>query len=140
MRDLVINPRLTIPATQLELQYARSSGPGGQNVQKVNSKATLKWQILENPLIDPAWSRRVATAYRSRINSEGQLVLHSQLHRDQGRNVADVLAKLREILLTCEHPPKSRKRTKPTHGSQLRRLEGKRLLAEKKRHRGQSHE
>jgi ribosome-associated protein len=62
------------------------------------------------------------------------------LHRDQGRNTADVLTKLREILLTCEHPPKPRKRTKPTYGSQLRRLESKRRQAEKKKHRNPAHD
>lgn len=133
MEDLVINPRVTIPATQLDIQYARSSGPGGQNVNKLNTKATLKWQIRDNPILPQAWRDRVIHRYKNRLNNEGELVIHSERYRIQRRNAEDCLKKLQELLLSCQAAPKERIETKPTQGSRRRRLEQKNRLSEKKR-------
>ena len=79
------------------------------------------------------WRRRFIARHSNRINREGQLVLHSERYRDQGRNLADVRQKLVNMLLECQSPPKARKATRPTFGSKQRRLEQKRRQSEKKR-------
>ncbi|MEM9588468.1 MAG: alternative ribosome rescue aminoacyl-tRNA hydrolase ArfB, partial [Planctomycetota bacterium] len=117
MSDLYINARLTIPASQLHVSFARSGGPGGQNVNKVNSKVTLKFAPRDCRGLDSGWLRRVETRFGNRINRGGQLVLHSEKYRDQVRNLADVRQKLCDMLLQTQAPPKARKPTRPTAGS-----------------------
>ncbi|TWU34226.1 alternative ribosome rescue aminoacyl-tRNA hydrolase ArfB [Novipirellula artificiosorum] len=135
MSDLFINSRLTIPAAEITLTSARSSGPGGQNVNKVNSKVTLRWSPACCGDFDGGWRRRFVARYQNRINRDGELILHSEKYRDRGRNVADVRKKLADMLLECQSPPKPRKATKPTRGSQLRRLDHKRQNSQKKQNR-----
>ncbi|MEZ6090430.1 MAG: alternative ribosome rescue aminoacyl-tRNA hydrolase ArfB [Pirellulaceae bacterium] len=136
MNDLILNSRTIIPAGQLSVTHARSSGPGGQNVNKVNSKVTLAWRVIDNDILDPSWTQRVRVRHGNRINQSGALVLTSQQYREQHRNLNDCLGKLRTLLLECQHPPKRRKPTKPSLGSKLRRLESKRQLSSKKQSRG----
>lgn len=134
MSDLYVNPRLTIPEDDIKISFARSSGPGGQNVNKVNSKVTLRWSP-GNSRIDPGWRRRFETRYGNRINRDGELVLHSDKYRDQVRNRIDVKSKLVEMLLDCQAAPKARIETRPSRGSQRRRLDAKRRRSEKKQSR-----
>lgn len=138
MEDLYVSRRLTIPASQLQASYARSGGPGGQNVNKVNTKVTLRWQIRDNPLIPDAWRQRLIARYGGRINNEGEMVLHSERYRVQHRNLEDCRQKLRDLLLDCQTPPRKRLATRPTKGSKSRRLDAKRRQGEKKRSRGRS--
>lgn len=135
MSDLFVNSRLTIPDRELTVTAARSSGPGGQNVNKVNSKVTLRWSPEASSQMDAAWQRRFLARYGNRVNRDGQLVLHSDQYRDQIRNLADVRSKLVSMLLECQAAPKARKKTRPTKGSQKRRLKQKRQHAEKKQRR-----
>ncbi len=135
MTDLHVNRRLTIPDRELTVLTSRSSGPGGQNVNKVNTKTTLKWNPSACELMDPAWRRRFLARHGNRINREGEIVLHSDRYRDQGRNLADVRNKLVAMLLECQAPPKVRKATRPTKGSQRRRLEQKQRQSQKKERR-----
>lgn len=132
MEDLYVNHRLTIPADQLRASYSRSSGPGGQNVNKVNSRVTLRWQIDDQPLLPRDWHSRIKARLANRINREGELVVHSDQYRDQPRNLADCRQRLIQWLLQCAAPPITRKKTRPTRASQLRRIEDKRRQASKK--------
>lgn len=132
MSDLFINPRLTIAGGELDVTASRSGGPGGQNVNKVCSKVTLRWSPDACPHLDPGWRQRLKSRYGNRINRDGQIVLHSQRYRDQVRNLADVRGKLAAMLLECEIPAKSRKPTRPTRGSQRRRLDSKKQVSQKK--------
>jgi ribosome-associated protein len=136
MEDLFISRRLTIPASEIDTTFARSSGPGGQNVNKVNSKVTLRWKIRDNPQMPEGWRERTIVRYGNRINNEGQLVIHSQRYRAQPQNLEDCRQKLRELLLDCQLPPTKRLKTRPTLGSKKRRLEQKSRQGEKKRLRG----
>ena len=135
MAELYVNSRLTIAEKEISISAARSSGPGGQNVNKVNSKVTLRWSPKRCEMLDVAWCRRFVTRYGNRINRDGELVLHSEQYRDQGRNLADVRQKLASMLLECQSPPKPRKATRPTRGSQRRRLEQKSRQSQKKQNR-----
>lgn len=139
MADLYVNKRLTIAEKEIGITTARSSGPGGQNVNKVNSKVTLHWSPSACEAFDPAWRRRFVSRYGNRINREGKLVLHSEKYRDQGRNLADVRQKLVTLLLDCQDAPTPRKATKPSRSSQRRRMDQKTRTGEKKRSRGSSY-
>ena len=134
--DLYINPRLTLAAGELEISQARSSGPGGQNVNKVNSKVTLRWSPMKCERLDEGWRRRLLSRHANRITREGDLVLQSDRYRDRLRNLADVRQRLAEMLLECQAPAQKRRPTRPTLGSKKRRLKAKRQQSEKKSGRG----
>src|SRR5262245_57705749 len=106
---LEVNSRITIPETEFDFTYARSSGPGGQNVNKVNSKATLHWHVVGSPSLPEDIRARFLQHYPRRINRDGYLVLSSERFRDQARNAADCLNKLRDLLLAVATPPKPRR-------------------------------
>lgn len=132
---LVVNDKLSIPLREFRFTFARSSGPGGQNVNKLNTKATLRWSVTDSPDLPAGVRARFLARYRRRITSEGELVLTSQRFRDQGRNVADCLAKLREMLNEVAVAPKRRKKTKPSRASKERRLREKQRKSDKKQNR-----
>ena len=136
--DLVVDATLTIDGSQLRYSASRSSGPGGQNVNKVNSKVTLKWSPDRCEALDEAWRRRFINAYGTRINRDGDLVLQCDEHRDWSKNLSAIRERLGDMLMAVRHPPKKRKKTRPTLGSKRRRLEAKRQQSQKKRDRGTS--
>lgn len=129
---LEVNSRIQIPEDEFEFSYSRSSGPGGQNVNKVNSKALLRWPVTVSPSLPEEIRSRFMERYRSRLTEAGDILVTSQRYRDQGRNVDDCLEKLREMILAVATRPKTRKATKPSRASRRRRLEGKRQVSEKK--------
>ena len=131
--ELYVSERLTIPSSDLQWSASRSGGPGGQNVNKVNSKVTLKFNIRDCKQLDAGWRHRVMQRHGGRVNQEGELVLQSEVTRDQSRNLADARARLTGLLLECQFAPKTRRKTKPTLGSKRRRMEKKRQTGEKKR-------
>jgi ribosome-associated protein len=122
---LVVTPQIRIPQKEFEITLSRSAGPGGQNVNKVNSKATLRWAVLHSPSLPEAVCRRLVARYRRRVTSEGDLLVTSQRYRDAPRNVADCLEKLRKMIAEVALPPRFRRPTRPTRGSVERRLRGK---------------
>jgi ribosome-associated protein len=130
---LEVNRRIRIPLRELSFSFARSSGAGGQNVNKVNTKATLRWSVADSPSLPEDVRERFLARYRRRITREGDLVLTSQRFRDQGRNVADCVEKLRALLLEVATAPRRRRPTRPTRASRERRLQQKRGTGERKR-------
>jgi len=132
---LVVNPQLKIPLREFQFTFARSSGPGGQNVNKLNTKATLRWAVLRTQNLPEPVRRRLLAKYRRRVSSEGDLLITSQRFRDAGRNVADCLEKLRGMLAEVAVAPKPRKPTKPTRAAIRRRLEQKRQQSRRKQSR-----
>jgi len=132
---LAINDRLKIPLKEFRFTFARSSGPGGQNVNKLNTKALLRWAVMQSPSLPEPVLRRLLSRHRRRITSEGDLLVSSQRFRDAGRNVADCLQKLRLMLAEAAVVPRPRKPIKPTRASARRRLDLKRRQSQKKRQR-----
>ncbi|HJN10682.1 MAG: alternative ribosome rescue aminoacyl-tRNA hydrolase ArfB [Pirellulaceae bacterium] len=133
---LVVNHRIAVPLKEFNFTYSRSSGPGGQNVNKVNTKVTLHWSVSSSSSVPEDVRERFVEKFRRRINNKGQLVVVSQRFRDQGRNVGDCLAKLREMLSNVAIAPKARKATRPSRASRERRLQAKQRTSDKKRGRG----
>jgi ribosome-associated protein len=123
---------VTLPLAELRFQFARSSGPGGQNVNKVESKAILQWDVGASRALPAALLARFRTRYARRIGADGVLTLASQRHRSRERNVADCLAKLGAMLEAVATPPKPRRATRPTRASRERRLAAKRHASRRK--------
>lgn len=121
-----------IPRDELHFQYSRSSGPGGQNVNKVSSKAQLKWNARETTRLPERVKERFLSQYASRLTNEGEVVIASQLTRDQRSNHEDCLTKLREMIMAVWSAPKKRRPTKPSKGSKERRLKAKQSTSQKK--------
>ena len=132
---LDVSPRIRICCGEFTWGVARSSGPGGQNVNKVNSKVMLRWPLLTSAGLPPDVRDRFVAAYRRRMTIEGDLVLTSERFRDQPKNVNDCLEKLRELLLAVAVAPKPRRVSKPTKASKRRRVADKRLRTEVKQRR-----
>jgi len=130
--DLIISPRVSILAGEFEWSFARSSGPGGQNVNKVNSKAILRWRPMDSPSLPDDVRQRFLTRFGSKLTEDGDLVIASDEYRDQPKNIAASLEKLREMIRLVLVSPRKRKATKPSLGSKRRRLEGKQRQSEKK--------
>ena len=123
---------MRIPDAELRLSFARSSGPGGQNVNKVSSKAVLHFDVLTTPSLPPDVKQRFLKRYQGRVTNAGEVVIHSEEFRDQPRNIQACHEKLRQMVLTVLRPPKKRKATKPTKGSKVRRLKEKKKRSDVK--------
>lgn len=130
-----IDDRHHIPDDEMTWTFARSGGPGGQNVNKVNSRAILHWRVAGNTSLDPHVRARLVALERNRITAEGELVIQSQTHRTQERNREACLERLAEMVRRAAFVPKTRRPTKPTRGSQQRRLEAKKARSHLKQQR-----
>ncbi|MGV2340062.1 MAG UNVERIFIED_CONTAM: aminoacyl-tRNA hydrolase [Planctomycetaceae bacterium] len=123
---------IVIPETEFTFSYARSGGPGGQNVNKVCSKAILSWDIGASAALPPAVRDRFLKKYARRISKEGVLQITSQRFRDQGRNAAACRARLFELIAEVEAAPVLRKATRPSSGARQRRLADKKQQSARK--------
>lgn len=129
---LVVSERIRVPMNEFQFTYARSQGPGGQNVNKVNTKAMLRWPVTQNESLPTDVRTRFLDRYKRRITADGDFIITSQRYRDQGRNVTDCLDKLRQLIADVAKPPTPRKATKPTRGSKVRRRKAKEVQSRKK--------
>ena len=125
MADLHVNDRITIPAGELRVSFARSGGPGGQNVNKVASKVQLRWTPATStalPEADRAW---LLDKLASKLTSDGDLIVTSDLTRDQGRNRVDAESKLADVVAAALVRPKKRRATRPSKAAKARRIDEK---------------
>lgn len=137
-RMLPIHDGLAIPDDELEVSFARSSGAGGQNVNKVNSKAQLRFAVARSPSLPDGVRQRFLSRYQSRITTEGEILLTCDRHRDQAKNLEECRERLRQLILAVLFPPKPRRPTRRTRGSVERRLRAKAQQGARKRERGRS--
>jgi ribosome-associated protein len=138
LRDLrLAGGTITIPATALEWQFARSAGPGGQHVNRTSSKAMLRFGVRGSPHLPEPVRARLVRQQRTQLTTGGDLVITSQRHRERPRNIADCLAKLSAIIERAAIEPKVRRRTKKPRAAVARRLDTKRRRGETKRGRRQ---
>lgn len=131
--SLSLVPEIPLPLREISFSFARSSGPGGQNVNKVNSKAILAWPVAQSNLVSAGVKSRFLASFATKVNSEGVLILTSDRFRDQQKNIADVCEKLKAMLSAVALPPKIRRATRPTRGSVEKRLRTKQANSDKKR-------
>jgi ribosome-associated protein len=127
-----ITASVAIPDDELTWTFARSGGPGGQNVNKVSSKAILRWKLAANTSLPLAAKIRLQATQRRRITAEGDLLIQGQRFRDQARNIEDCRQRLREMVEEALRAPKARRPTKPSRAAKQRRLTDKRQKSQRK--------
>ena len=120
---------LLIPASDLSYAAVRSSGPGGQNVNKVSSKIELRFDLEGTAALQPSVKARLRALAGKRLDADGWLIVISQKTRDQARNREDARDKLAELIRLALVVPKLRRPTRPTRGSQRRRRDDKQRRA-----------
>ena len=125
-RHIRITARVSIPADELAFQFSRSSGPGGQHVNKASTQVELTFDVAASPSLGEADRRRVLAALRPYLSGKGVLRLTCQSTRSQSRNRAEVVERFQALLRRALHVPKPRKPTRPTRASRERRLAAKR--------------
>ncbi|HEY8162453.1 MAG TPA: alternative ribosome rescue aminoacyl-tRNA hydrolase ArfB [Methylocystis sp.] len=123
-----VTPSISLDDSEISMEFLRASGPGGQNVQKVESAVRLRFDVRRSPNLTEAVKMRLERLAGSRLTKEGEIVIEAQRHRTQERNRADALERLVDLIReAAAPPPPPRRKTKPTLGSKIRRLEGKKL-------------
>ena len=132
---LEVNDRIQIPLSEFEFVFSRASGPGGQNVNKVSSRAQLRWRVSDSSALPEDVADRFGRLNRRRINADGVFQISSQRYRDQPRNKADCLEKLAVLLEEASRKPRQRKRTRIPRRARERRLADKKKRSQAKQRR-----
>lgn len=130
--------RIKIPFSELSFTFSRGGGPGGQNVNKVNTRVTLHWCYQLTQSCGPAVLERFSKKY-ARFVVADEIQITSQEHRTQKANLDDCVAKLHQMLNEVARPPKVRKATRPKYSAVQKRLETKKKDGDKKRLRKKDH-
>ena len=122
---LPITATLSLDPAELTIGFIRSSGPGGQNVNKVSTAAQLRFDLRGSPSLPEGLKTRAARLAGSRLTTEGVIVISADRYRTQALNRDDAIERLLELLREAAVPPKPRRATRPTLASKQRRLDGK---------------
>jgi ribosome-associated protein len=130
---LRITPALAIPDDELSVHFARSGGPGGQNVNKVATKCELRFALARSRVLDAGVKARLCARYPAHVTEAGEFRVASDRTRSQAQNRADAEAKLVGMVRSVLAPPKPRKQTRVPRAERRRRLEKKRRRGETKR-------
>jgi ribosome-associated protein len=132
MKDLAVNDQLIIPAAELQVAFARSGGPGGQNVNKVESKVELRWNPAQSAVLGDADRDWLLERLAGRLTQAGDLLVTSTRTRDQAKNRDDAMTKMGAIVRAALERPKPRKRRQPSRAAKERRIQEKKRRAEVK--------
>ncbi|HEX4243598.1 MAG TPA: alternative ribosome rescue aminoacyl-tRNA hydrolase ArfB [Steroidobacteraceae bacterium] len=135
---IVIAPDLVIPDDELEWRFVRSSGPGGQNVNKVSSAAQLKFLLARSTRLAPGVKARLARLAGRRLTEDGDLLLKAMSERSQEQNRRAAEERLGALIRAALVEPKVRRKTRPTRASKERRIDSKKRRGVAKRQRGRA--
>ncbi len=130
---LKINDKITIPEKYIRIVFVRSGGPGGQNVNKVNTQAKLVFDLDKCSLIDQYVRQKLIQLAGARYTNRGTIIISSEKHRSQFQNRNDCLERLRRMVIEASIPEKIRKKTRPTRTSKLKRLQNKKYRSQVKK-------
>ncbi|TFB11526.1 aminoacyl-tRNA hydrolase [Candidatus Marinimicrobia bacterium MT.SAG.2] len=133
---LEINSDITIKTAEIRFDFVRSSGPGGQNVNKVASAVQLRFDIRNSTSIPDEIKPRLIKLAGKRVNSEAVLLIDARTSRSQSQNRAEALERLKSLILKAIHKPKPRRKTRPTAASKEKQLRSKKIRGNLKRLRG----
>jgi ribosome-associated protein len=136
MAPIHVADGVVVPSAALSFRAVRSSGPGGQNVNKVASKVELRVQVDRIEGLSPDARLRLLKAAARRLDADGRLLVTSQRTREQGRNLEDAREKVRALVAAALRAPRRRRRTRPTIAARERRLQEKKQAGQRKRNRG----
>ncbi len=129
-------PEVEVPAGELEISYVRSSGPGGQNVNKTSTKAVVRWNVRASAALRDDVRARFLARFASRVTAAGDILVTSDRYRDQPRNLDDCVAKLAGMLAEVAAAPRRRRPTRPGRAARERRIAAKKTRASIKSLRG----
>ncbi len=135
-----VTANIAISESEIREQFIRSSGPGGQNVNKVASAVQLRFSVSQSPSLSEDVKQRLLKLAGRRINTEGILIIEAKRHRTQTQNRDDAMGRLISLIKRASESPKPRVKTRPTRASTERRLETKRQRSKIKRLRGEKPE
>ncbi|MEX0776402.1 MAG: alternative ribosome rescue aminoacyl-tRNA hydrolase ArfB [Phycisphaeraceae bacterium] len=135
MAMIRVTPTISLNDDEVRIDFVRSSGPGGQNVNKLSTAAQLRFDVVQSPSLSASVKRRLIALAGSRMTQAGELVIDARRSRSQTANRDDAIARLVELIARAAVPPKPRRKTKPTRGSRLRRLESKKQRGQAKEQR-----
>jgi ribosome-associated protein len=132
---LEITPQLAIDENELDFDFVRSSGPGGQNVNKVATAVQLRFDLVHSPSLPESVRQRAMQLASNRLTNDGVLIITASSERSQLRNREQAVEQLVDLLRRAAKPPKIRRKTKPSAAAKRKRLEKKRRRSETKRNR-----
>ncbi len=131
-----VTPDISLSPQEIKFEFIRSSGPGGQNVNKVATAVQLRFDLHSSPSLPPEVKRRLRKLAGKKVSVDGILVIQASRFKSQDQNRQDAVERLRRLILQATVKPKRRIKTRPSRQSKLRRLEAKRRRSRLKRNRG----
>ncbi len=130
--DLQLKPWLVVPESEIAVEYSRSGGPGGQHVNKTETRVTLRLSVRDSPSLPDAIKQKLRLRIRARLTKEGELLVSVDAHRERQRNLTIAYERMQSILKDALVEQKKRRATKPSRGAKERRLKSKRIASAKK--------